>query len=273
MTMPLTAPPHARSHTASIHSTESNLAGSAFKRRPLNNNASKVLASQLIACFSQDPNEIHRAQQLRARVFNIAHTHSGLDKDTFDDVCLHLIVKDSLSNNIVGYSRILTSDLVTHADEFYTSSEFDIKPIIAEGKRYMEIGRTCVDPNYRSGAVIGMLWSKIGQYMNEHRIDYLMGCASISLSGGGMHAIAVVNHLRHHHFTDPALRVTPKKPLAHFDLDIDGKAHVPALLKTYLRMGAKVCGEAFLDDDFNVADVVILLAKKDIKARYLRHFS
>lgn len=239
------------------------------------NTINKPLEPKLVACFSQDQAEIHRAQLLRARVFNLSDAENGLDKDQFDDICLHLIVKESLSNNIVGYSRILTSDLVNHPNEFYTASEFDIGNIIESHKRYMEIGRTCVDPNYRSGAVIGLLWSKIGQFMNENNIDCLLGCASISLSGGGMHAIAVVNHLREKHFTTEGLRVVPKKPLPQFDveIDIDGKALVPALLKTYLRMGAKVCGEAFLDKDFNVADVVILLAKKDIKARYLRHFS
>jgi putative hemolysin len=236
----------------------------------------KPLESKLIASFSQDADEIYRAQLLRARVFNITETEPGqehLDKDKFDDICLHLLVKDSLSNNIVGYSRILTSDLVSSASEFYSASEFHIDPIIQPDVRYMEIGRTCVDPNYRSGAVIGLLWSKIGQHMNEHRIDYLMGCASISMLDGGAKAISVLNHLRENHFTSDELRVTPKTPLPQFEIDIDGKQHIPALLKTYLRMGAKVCGEAFLDKDFNVADVVILLAKKDIKARYLRHFA
>jgi len=236
----------------------------------------KPLESKLIACFSQDQAEIKRAQKLRARVFSTSsHTlnENRLDKDRFDDICLHLIVKDSLSNNIVGYSRILTSDLVKEASEFYSASEFNIDAIIQPNKRYMEIGRTCVDPNYRSGAVIGLLWSKIGQHMNAHNIDYLMGCASISMLDGGVKAIAVVNYLREGHFTDEANRVTPKSPLPQFELDIDGKQHIPALLKTYLRMGAKVCGEAFLDKEFNVADVVILLAKKDIKARYLRHFA
>lgn len=233
---------------------------------------------KLAACFSQDQDEIRRAQLLRARVFNL-NTNSSelnkdhLDKDQFDDICLHLIVKDTLSNNIVGYSRILTSDMVSSANEFYTASEFIIDNIIQPNKRYMEIGRTCVDPNYRSGAVIGLLWSKIGQFINQQKIDYLMGCASISMLDGGAVAISVVNYLRDSHFTQESLRVVPKKPLAQFGINIDGKKHLPALLKTYLRMGAKVCGEAFVDDEFKVADVVILLAKKDIKARYLRHFS
>lgn len=241
----------------------------------------KPLESKLIACFSQDQDEIHRAQLLRARVFNIKETEpsngpldkESLDKDQFDEICLHLLVKDTLSNNIVGYSRILTSDLISTPCEFYSASEFHIDSIIQPNQRYMEIGRTCVDPNYRSGAVIGLLWSKIGQYMNEQRIDYLMGCASISMLDGGAKAISVLNYLRDNHFSANELRVIPKKPLPQFEIDIDGKQHVPALLKTYLRMGAKVCGEAFLDHDFNVADVVILLAKKDIKARYLRHFA
>lgn len=236
----------------------------------------KPLESKLIVCFSQDASEIRRAQLLRARVFNITEAGLGsdhLDKDQFDDICLHLLVKDSLSNNIVGYSRILTSDLISAPSEFYSASEFHIDSIIQVNERYMEIGRTCVDPNYRSGAVIGLLWSKIGQYMNEHKIDYLMGCASISMLDGGAKAISVLNHLREHHFTPNELRVIPKIPLPQFEIDMDGKQHIPALLKTYLRMGAKVCGEAFLDQDFNVADVVILLAKKDIKARYLRHFA
>lgn len=233
----------------------------------------KPIESKLIACFSQDPKEILRAQQLRARVFNLVDNHIVLDKDKFDDICLHLLVKDSLSNNIVGYSRILTTDLVSEPSEYYSASEFDLSQIIKPNQRYMEIGRTCVDPNFRSGAVIGMLWSKIGQFMHEQNIDQLMGCASISMMDGGVRALAVVNHLRDKHFSADNLRVVPKLPLPQFDVAIEGKEHVPALLKTYLRMGAKVCGEAYLDRDFNVADVLVLLAKKDIAPRYLRHFS
>lgn len=241
--------------------------------KPIPKSLSEVVESQLIVNFSQDPGEIYRAQLLRARVFNLNSNEAGLDKDQFDDICLHLIVKDSLSNSIVGYSRILTSDMISQISDFYTASEFIIDSIIKPNQRYMEIGRTCVDPNYRSGAVIGLLWLKMGQFMNEQKIDYLMGCASISIQDGGATAIAIVNHLRDNHFTPTNLRVEPKAPLPQFAINIDGKKHIPPLLKTYLRMGAKVCGEAFIDYDFNAADVVILLAKKDIKPRYLRHFS
>lgn len=229
--------------------------------------------AKLIAYFSQCPIEIRRAQELRTRVFNLNLSGINLDKDDYDDICLHLVVKDTLSNNVVGYSRLLTSDLTSSPSNFYTASEFNIESIIEADKRYLEVGRTCVDPSYRSGAVIAMIWSKIGQFMIEHHIDYLIGCASLSMLDGGRTASAIVNHLKQNNFTKKSQRVTPKVPLSE-DVEIkDGEKHIPSLLKTYLRMGAKVCGEAHIDYDFNVADIVVLLARKDIKPRYLRHFS
>lgn len=272
--------------SASLSSKPTTLKLASFKSTTRD---ARIRESKLTASVTKDKHEIRRAQILRARVFNVGSSKTDgplnttnsitaqpdemtVDKDQFDDICLHLVVKDSLTNNIVGYSRILTSDLISTTDGFYSASEFDIHRIIKPNQRYMEIGRTCVDPNYRSGAVIALIWAKIGQFIKQNKIDYLMGCASISMRDGGASAIAVVNYLRENHFTDEDLRVTPNNPLPQFDINIDGKKHLPALLKTYLRMGAKVCGEAFIDRDFNVADVVVLLETKDIKPRYLRHF-
>ncbi len=229
--------------------------------------------AKLIACFSQCPKEIRRAQELRTRVFELEKSGVKLDRDAFDDICLHLIVKDTLSNNIVGYSRLITSDLVSSPNQFYSASEFNIESIIVANKRYMEVGRTCVDHSYRGGAVIGLIWSKIAQYMIEHDIDYLMGCASLSMQDGGKTANAVIHYLKQNYFTEKHNRVIPKAPLLKVIGTINGKNYIPALLKTYLRMGAKVCGEAHMDYDFNVADLVILLARENIKPRYLRHFS
>lgn len=234
--------------------------------------------STLVARITQDPAEIQQALALRYRVFaegmgaSLKTAASGIDRDHFDDVCLHLIVKDLASDQVVGYSRILTNELAAQAGGFYSATEFDLTHIIRPGKRYMEIGRTCVDPEFRSGAVIGLLWSGIAQFMAAHDMDYLMGCASIPLSQGYSRAIAIINHLREHHFTPEDLRATPKVPVPQVETDLNGKALMPPLLKAYLRIGLKVCGEPCLDKDFNVADALILLAQGDMNQRYLRHF-
>jgi len=244
----------------------------------VNINPQKI-ESPLVVRITTDPAEIHQALQLRFRVFaegmgaHVDGAEQGIDKDHFDDHCHHLIVKDLASGSVVGYSRILTSDMLKHTGGFYSATEFELDNILLAGKSYMEIGRTCVDPDFRSGAVIGLLWSGIGQFMTAYQIDYLMGCASISLADGAAKALAIIDYLREKHFTAENLRVTPKTGLAKMQVNLDGKALLPPLLKTYLRIGAKVCGEAFHDRDFNVADVLILLPRGDINQRYLRHFA
>jgi len=242
-------------------------------------NIAQTLEAPLVVRITTDEQEIHQALQLRYRVFaegmgaQMASADQGIDRDHFDDHCHHLIVKDAASGSVVGYSRILTNDMLDNTGGFYSATEFELDNIILPGKSYMEIGRTCVDPDFRSGAVIALLWSGIGQFMTTYGIDYLMGCASISLAEGTTKALAIIDYLREKHFTDESLRVTPKIGLAKMQVNQDGKSLVPPLLKTYLRIGAKVCGEAFHDRDFNVADVLILLPKEDINQRYLRHFA
>jgi len=237
------------------------------------------LAGALCAMITQNPDDIRKAYELRYRVFaeemGAQLDEQGLDKDAFDDVCYHLIIKDEDLDRVVGYSRIITNDVAAQVGTYYSQTEFDLSQILRPGKTYMEIGRTCVDPDYRSGAVIALLWAKLGQFMMEGQIDYLMGCASIPLratTDDAEDASAMMNYLRNKHFSDEGWRVTPKQPLPVVTTKRDGKELIPALLKAYLRIGCQVCGEPHWDKDFNVADVVVLLDRKNINMRYLKHF-
>jgi len=234
--------------------------------------------ASLVAYITQDPADIQQAYQLRHRVFSQAFNaqlnaqEPGMDKDLFDDACHHLIVKDADSNRIVAYSRIITSDIAQQHHGFYTASEFDLSGIMDDQKRYMEIGRTCVSDEHRTGSAIALLWGQIGQFMLEHNIDCLIGCASIPFANGSRQTLAVIDYLCNQYFTQDTLRVIPKHPLPPLKNSLDGKAFVPPLLKAYLRMGCKVCGEAHWDKDFNVADVLVLLEKENINMRYVKHF-
>ena len=120
-------------------------------------------ATGLVARITSDPREIRQALELRYRVFaedmgaDVQGADMGIDKDRFDDICMHLIVKDNETDTIVAYSRILTNDLAARAGGFYSSTEFDLSKVLKPGKTYMEIGRTCVDPDFRTGAAIGYL--------------------------------------------------------------------------------------------------------------------
>jgi putative hemolysin len=99
-----------------------------------------------------------------------------------------------------------------------------------------------------------------------------MGCASIPMHDGGIQAHAIMQRLRERYLCNEHLRAEPKKPLPALDLPTNVIAEMPPLLKAYMRLGAKICGEPCWDEDFQVADVFILLKRDELCPRYARHF-
>jgi putative hemolysin len=239
-------------------------------RHPLN--------ARLTVALADGEEDLRRAMNLRYRVFGqemgarLGSEIAQIDRDRFDEYCEHMLVKDTASGAVVGYSRILTDEGMAAVGEYYSQTEFDLSEVLDTGLRYMEVGRTCVDPHYRGGAVMALLWSGLARFMDTREIDVLMGCASISLNDGGYAASAAMAYLRESHMSSPGQRAYPRLPLPRRDSDLVGKDQVPPLLQAYLRAGAVVCSEPYWDRSFDVADVFIMLERKKINHRYLRHF-
>jgi len=223
--------------------------------------------------------EIESCLRLRYRVFagemnaQLNTQQQGLDKDRFDDHCLHLMVREQQSGSVVATTRLLTCDNREAIGYFYAETEFDLQAILALPGRFMEVGRTCIHPDYRNGASLATLWQGLAQLTIEHEIDYLIGCASIPFSMGDDYLATVMHQLREQAFSPKHLRVTPRIPLRGLAAArILEQAEIPSLLKAYLRIGALICGEAYWDAAFNVADAFILVETKKLTKRYARHF-
>ena len=121
-------------------------------------------------------------------------------------------------------------------------------------------------------ATTRLLGGELAEVLNEGGYRYLMGCASISMQDGGIQAHAVMQRLRERYLCTEHLRAEPKHPLPQLDLPGNVIAEMPPLLKAYMRLGAKICGEPCWDKDFQVADVFILLKRDELCPRYARHF-
>lgn len=224
--------------------------------------------------------EIEEAQRLRYRVFagemgaRLPTRTPGVDQDIYDPWCEHLVVRDDASGEIVGTYRIL-SPANARRIGYYSENEFDLTRLNHLRPRLVEIGRSCVHPDYRSGATIALLWAGLAQYMGENGYDYLMGCASISMADGGHLAASLYNRLTAGASSSlgPAeYRVFPRCPLPLAALRQDVEGEVPPLIKGYLRAGAWICGEPAWDPDFNTADLPILMPMAKVSDRYARHF-
>jgi putative hemolysin len=61
-------------------------------------------------------------------------------------------------------------------------------------------------------------------------------------------------------------------PLPVEQLDASLDVEPPALIKGYLRLGAKVLGPPAWDPDFNSADLPMMMRIADLPSRYRKHF-
>lgn len=232
---------------------------------------------QLHVGLAHSQSEIVDAQRLRYRVFaeelgaRLSTKVPGVDEDFYDQFCEHLVVRDESNQKIIGTYRILSPEAARRAGSYYAETEFNLDRLRHLRERTVEVGRSCIDPDYRTGGTIALLWSGLMRYMLENRHEYLIGCASIGMADGG-HAAAGIYSRLESHMSPIEYRVFPNCPLPLERLEANDAAELPPLIKGYLRTGAYVCGAPAWDPDFNTADMFMLLPMSRIDSRYARHF-
>lgn len=240
--------------------------------------AIETTPSFLTVELTTSPTELQEAQALRYQVFaeecgaKLNSPIAGLDVDEFDVHCEHLLVRDKHTGEVVATTRLLDSQGARKAGGFYSEGEFHLIGLEQLRGPVLEIGRTCVHADYRNGATISALWSGLAKVMNERNYSFLMGCASIGMGDDGIQAHTVMQRLRQRYLSRDWLNAVPRRPLVDMPLPENVTAQIPALLKAYMRLGAKICGEPCWDPEFNVADVFILLHRDQLCPRYARHF-
>jgi putative hemolysin len=181
-------------------------------------------------------------------------------------------VRESQADRIVGTYRILSPDAARRIGSYYSESEFYINRLQNLRSRMVEVGRSCIHPDHRSGAVITLLWAGLADYMVSNNYEYLMGCASIGMADGGHNAANLFAQLDPAHMAPAEYRSFPLHGLPFERLANGQPVLVPPLIKGYLRVGAWVCSEPAWDPDFNTADLLLLLPMSRMNPRYMRHF-
>ena len=250
--------------------------------------------------------EIRKAQRLRWEVF----VHQGgaavdykahlrrRDICPYDRLCDHLIVVDTafrtkrgwLKPRVVGTYRLLRQDVAEAHSGFYSASEFDIDALIARhpGKRFLELGRSCTLPDYRSKRVLELLWRGLWMYAHHHSVDVMIGCASIHGTDVTAHK-DILAHISKGALARDDWRVAPKPGinlsiadyagtdciggLASGQADTARRVSIPPLVKGYLRLGARFGEGVFLDWRFGTTDVLVILPVTQIDRRYAEYFS
>ena len=235
--------------------------------------------------WARDEEDVRQAQQLRHLVFademgarlTVPHgSPAGHDIDVFDPFCEHLLVRAAgragEPGPVIGTYRVLTPANARRVGGLYSDLEFDLTRLRPLRAKMVELGRSCVHPDWRSGGVILALWAALAEFMHRNGLDTMVGCASVSMRDGGHAAASLWERLRQSHLADIQWRVTPRLALPVEALQHDLNVEAQALIKGYLRCGAKVLGAPAWDPDFNTADLPLLLRIEDLPARYRKHF-
>lgn len=222
--------------------------------------------------------EAELALRLRYRVFaeemgaQITPT-GGRDVDEWDAHCDHLMVRDDHTGDVVGTYRIFPPTAAAKLGRSYSSTEFDLDNLRGIAPALVEVGRSCVDPAHRNGAVVSLLWSGLARYMLLSGHRYLGGCASIYLNEGKGNAASIVRQALARHAGPAELAVTPHTPWQYERYPDPLRTKMPPLLRAYLKLGARVLGEPSYDPEFNTADLYILLDMQTVDPRVVARFT
>lgn len=226
--------------------------------------------------------EVRAAQRLRFAVFagemgaRLDTPLPGHDVDLFDAYCEHLLVCDPVTQQVIGTYRVLTPAQARRVGSTYSDTEFDLTRLRSLRERMVELGRSCVHPDHRHGGVIMALWGALAEFMVRNQLNTMIGCASIPMLHNGVVsgdvAASIWHQLQATHLAPIALHVRPRLALPVEALDTNLAVEPPALIRGYLRLGAKVLGPPAWDPDFNTADLPMLMRIADLPTRYRKHF-
>lgn len=258
-------------------------------RRSLHPSSTPAIDStraKLEVVWARSEEDVRAAQRLRydifaremgARLSVPVGSPAEHDIDLFDPYCEHLLVRLPASREgepgqVIGTYRVLTPDAARRVGGLYSETEFDLTRLRPLRSKMVELGRSCVHPDHRHGGAIMALWGALAEFMVRNQLDTMVGCASISMRDGGHVAASLWEQLRHSHLAPIDLQVRPRLPLPVEELDHNLAVEPPALIKGYLRCGARILGAPAWDPDFNTADLPMLMRITDLPSRYRRHF-
>lgn len=250
-----------------------------------------ISAGSLQVRLAVDEAEVTASQRLRYRIFcgEMGGTMSPeviaqeRDFDVFDDACDHLLVIDherTGENAIVGTYRLLRSGPMKKVGRFYTQTEYDISALATYQGELLELGRSCVDAEYRNRAVMTLLWRGIGAYMGAYDIKAMFGCASFTGADPSQHALAL-SYLYHYHLAPKEVRFVAL-PDQYVKMDVIPKDRVnerealkmiPPLIKGYLRLNGKIGDGAVIDHACNTTDVAIVVQTDLVSEKYADRYT
>jgi putative hemolysin len=239
--------------------------------------------------LAENTGEVEKALRLRYEVFNLEQgkgleecDKKGIDSDEFDEFCLHLLVIEKGTEKAIGTYRVHLGSVANTAKGFYSAREYEVGGLSEIANCCMELGRSCVAPKYRTGAIVALMWGGIGELLNRADLRFMLGCVSLETTNPAA-GWALHRYFQKKHLMSEILEAEPRgqyklenvpeqeiQKLLHDEIAL--KRFLPPLFKGYVRLGCKICGDPAMDNEFGTIDFLIIVDKQKVPERYMRHF-
>lgn len=246
-------------------------------------------SSSFEARLAKTPDEVIEAQSLRYRVFcgewgasSGEDSAEGLEQDHYDPHCDHLLVydKDAVGGEqLVAACRLLGDDGARLANGYYTQASFNLDSFASDGCRHIEVSRVCIDSAHRSKRIMELIWYSIWTLCRTREIDVMFGCASFVGTDPSAYPDSfgwLSDHAQLSDFEDYVPCSEHSFKLSEVGVsDYNERrtfATLPALLKSYLRLGARIGSYGVIDYEFGSLDVLIILKCSEISEKYLKYY-
>ena len=232
--------------------------------------------------------EIKKAQSLRYKIFfkekKIEKKNFKFllqrDYDFYDKISDHLIIIDNnreIRDNVIGTYRLLRGNCAKLYRGFYTEQEFDISNLKKNfsSKDILELGRSCVHPQYRSGIILKLLWQGISNYIKMYKIKILMGCASFHGTNPSKFKDEFSLLYKSYRLPEDYDVKSLQSNAISFNKNINHSTilnKLPPLIKGYLRAGGMVSENFYIDKEFETIDYCVIMLIEKIVSRYQNKF-
>jgi putative hemolysin len=201
----------------------------------------------------------------------------NLDLDHFDSLCDHLVIRSNATGEICGTYRMLSSE---NTSKFYSEGEFNLDDFLKAPGIKLELGRACIHPEHRNGAVIDLLWKGIGEYSKKSNASYLFGCSSVMTVSPVM-SKAIFKTMKTNEMTSEEFSIRPRSKYKMSFSAVTGEdifeekfimSQIPSLLRSYINAGARVFGKPALDKEFQCIDFFTILNLKEVNSSYEKRY-
>jgi putative hemolysin len=229
--------------------------------------------------LAQNMDDLVECQRLRFLVFNCelgeglaSSSRAGLDRDKFDFICDHLMVRDVATGKLIGTYRMQTGYRAKGNLGYFSEQIFDLTPFEPFRGEILELGRACVHQDFRSMPVIHMLWKGIALYATRCNARYLIGCSSLT-SQDQREGLALYEALKEKHLAEPALRTLPHPANRCYADDLPAEPpRAPRLFRAYQDISARLAGPPAIDREFRTIDFLTIVDLQNIPQRVRTRF-